>query len=448
MTSKNPVRSCEDVDESVLSYAEIKALCIGDLRIREKMDLDIQVSKLRMLEGSHKSQQYRLQDRALKYYPREIEHMRERVTGLEKDFECWSRHSDGEFGMTVSGKVFGKDEKKEAGEAILEACNGLHGIKNTVKIGEYMGFDMTVTYSFVTQKSQISLRADGVTHQIEAGESATGNITRLDNTLEKIPERLRSAKEGLEDLHKQIENAKEELERPFPQAQELKEKSERLAELDILLNMDTQEQKEEQENELRDDQGEGQEEEEVSVPIDKTSAPEEAVGRTETVESWEPTGPAVGQRVAFRPHNASGCLIGEIVDMSEDSVTLRCGKMTIPVLRDMGIFRPAPEPNHTETKEYAEERAKCHTEEGGNVFFAQGEGAVYRGAITEVTPNFAIQKVGKNAILHRLKDLEANRDMLCEGTEVSIAKGPKGAISVELWNRDEEKSRERSALSR
>jgi N12 class adenine-specific DNA methylase len=239
MTSKNPVRSCEDVDESVLSYAEIKALCIGDPRIKEKMNLDIQVSKLRMLEGSYKSQQYRLQDRVLKHYPREIEQTRERVTGLEKDIERWIGNSqlqnaDDGFSMTVTGKTFGKDEKKEAGDVILEAANGLHGAKNVSKIGEYKGFEMALTYSFISQKVSMSLRSpetDGVTHQVELGESPIGNITRIDNALEKIPERLKSAKAYMEDLRKQLEAAKEELNRPFPQAKELEEKSARLAEL-------------------------------------------------------------------------------------------------------------------------------------------------------------------------------------------------------------------------
>jgi hypothetical protein len=258
MTSKNPARSCEDVDESVLSYAEIKALCIGDPRIKEKMDLDIQVSKLRMLEGEHRSQQYRLQDDVLKHYPQRIEQTQKQITGLEEDFKRWIERpqlqdTDDGFEMTIMGKIFGKGKRGKAGEAILEIEASLHGAKNASKIGEYKGFEMILTHSFVSQKMSMTLEnpESGVTHWVELGTSPVGNIARIDNVLAKIPERLESEKTYMKNLHKQLETAKEELDRPFPQAKELEEKSARLAELDILLNMDNKQPSEQEEQETQ-----------------------------------------------------------------------------------------------------------------------------------------------------------------------------------------------------
>jgi hypothetical protein len=231
-----------------------------------------------------------------------MELTKERAAGLEKDLERWARHSGEEFEMTVSGQKFGKDEKREAGEAILEACKGAHGIKTTVKIGEYKGFEMRAGYNFITRKADLDLRGgpgpkglglkgDGITHRIELSESATGNITRIANALEKIPERLESAKAHLKDLHKQLEDARAEMGRPFPQARELEEKSARLAELDILLNMDSQKQpgqKQEQEQEqeqkevsetLQEDAETQNSAGEIAVPA---STPDEAAGTADT----------------------------------------------------------------------------------------------------------------------------------------------------------------------
>jgi hypothetical protein len=290
MTSKNPARTCDDVDESVLSYAEVKALCIGNPLIKEKMDLDIQVARLRVLEGSHTSQQYQLQDKVLKHYPKKIKASKERIAGLEKDLETCSLHADEKFSMTVSGRTFGKDEKGEAGKAILETCRGARGITTTAAIGEYKGFTMGVSYSYIRETFELNLRADGVTHQVELGQSAAGNLTRIDNTLEKIPEQLKFTKEYLSDLEKQLENAKEELGRPFPQAQELKEKSARLAELDILLSMDSSG-RAEQENQNEDTAIQKQEEEEGPGNEPREEAEENIPSPVTQVPKLEPAVP-------------------------------------------------------------------------------------------------------------------------------------------------------------
>lgn len=238
MTSKNPVRSCEDVDESVLSYAEVKALCIGDPRIKEKMDLDIQVSKLRMLEASHRSESYRLEDRVLKHLPHQIARTEERIVGLEKDLKQYVTRRDEKFVMTVSGKIYGEKEKTEAGEEILLHCKTVQGVKSVESIGKYMDFDIKLAFNHTKSTFELSLQNDGLAHRVELGESASGNITRINNTLEGIPERLELDRRSLEEYRKQVEDAKEELKRPFSQEEELKTKTARLAELDILLNMD------------------------------------------------------------------------------------------------------------------------------------------------------------------------------------------------------------------
>jgi N12 class adenine-specific DNA methylase len=339
MTNKNPVRSCEDVDESVLSYAEVKALCIGDPRIKEKMDLDIQVSKLRVLEGSHRSQQYRLQDEVLKDYPREIKQTEERITGLEKDFERWTQASqpqnaDDEFSMTVMGKIFSKDEKKEAGEAILEAAKSLHGVKSASKIGEYKGFEMTLAYNHFMEKMNMSLRspeADGMTYQVELGASFTGNIIRIDNAFEKIPERLESAKAHVEDLRKQLEAAKEALGRPFPQAQELEEKSARLGELDILLRMGDQNRpktpEQEQNEQISPEDIKDQVQQEQVSPLQPSAL---LSNRLESVE--------VGQRVSFRLNNNEIALSGQVLENNATTVKIYAAGNDFLIQKDKGNF--------------------------------------------------------------------------------------------------------------
>jgi hypothetical protein len=404
MTSKNPARTCDDVDESVLSYAEVKALCIGDPRIREKIDLDIQVAKLRVLEGSHTSQQYQLQDRVLKYYPKNIKASKERIAGLEDDLKTYSLHTEEKFSMTVSGRRFGEDEKNEAGKAILEACHRVRGIKNVEPIGEYRGFTMILGYNYVREQYELKLTAGGVTHQVELGKSEAGNIKRIENTLEKIPERLESTREDLSDLEKQLENAKEELGRPFPQAQELQEKSARLAELDSQLSLDSRGQSEQEESE--------QEKEPASELLEQ-----------EKDTDAEPFHPQVGQRVVFHPQGSQINLTGKVTDVSDTTVTLLSGRAEIPVMRDQGTFSEAPELDTTQTLEYAQELARQHTGTNGMVFVAGGE-RTYNGHIVEMTPTFLIQKVEEGvAVLHRLKDLgQENEAKLQKGQNVVINK--------------------------
>jgi hypothetical protein len=326
MTSKNPSRSCDDVDESVLSYAEVKALCIGNPLIKEKVDLDIQVARLRVLEGSHTSQQYQLQDKVLKYYPKNIKASTERIAGLEKDLETYSRHAEGKFSMTVSGQRFGEDEKGEAGKAIIEACREARGVTTAAVIGEYKGFAMTVSYNYIRESLDLHLKAGGVTHQVELGTSPSGNLARIDNTLEKIPERLKAAKEYLSDLEKQMEHAKEELGRPFQQAQELQEKTERLAELDILLSIDGREPPLEEGPPVLDGGG--------PAAVSDTECPPEREAEKEKFQ------PEIGQRVVFHPDGSTVKLTGKVVSIEEETVTVQAGSKIIPVYKDKGRFEP------------------------------------------------------------------------------------------------------------
>ena len=239
MTSKSPVRSCEDIDEAALSYAEIKALCAGDPDIKEKMDLDVDVARLRLMKADHQSQQYRLEDRLLKYFPQEIERNQGYLRGFEQDQAMIDAHPlpEKEFvGMTVSGQFF--TGAKEAGEAILEACKSF---KNEADrpIGEYRGFSMSVMYNPMTTQYQLTLKG-AMSHQVELGSDPRGNITRIDNALAGIPKRIQFMQDKLNDLNQQMTTARAELGKPFPQEDELRAKSTRLAELDAKLNLDHQ----------------------------------------------------------------------------------------------------------------------------------------------------------------------------------------------------------------
>ena len=237
MTSKSPVRSCEDIDEAALSYAEIKALCAGDPAIKEKMDLDVDVARLRLMKADHQSQQYRLEDRLLKYFPQEIERNRGFIQGFEKDLATVEAHPlpEKEFvGMTVAGQSF--TEAKDAGEAILAACKTVHDEKDK-PIGEYRGFSMNLMYNPFTSQYVLTLKG-AMSHQVELGADARGNITRIDNALAGIPRRMQNVENKLTDLNQQMTTAKTELGKPFPQEEELRTKSARLAELDAKLNLD------------------------------------------------------------------------------------------------------------------------------------------------------------------------------------------------------------------
>ena len=237
MTSKSPVRSCDDVDEQALSYAEIKALCAGNPLIKEKMDLDIDVARLKVLKADHQSQQYRMEDKLLKYFPAEIEKQAGYIHGFEADIKTVEAHpqiSEGFCGMEIMGKHYA--EKADAGEIILAACKETKGA-DPVLLGSYRGFRMELSYDSFRSEFDIVLKG-AMSHRVALGTDARGNITRLDNALSGIPERLERANEQLTNLYNQQEAAKAELGKPFPQEAELAAKSQRLAELDAALNME------------------------------------------------------------------------------------------------------------------------------------------------------------------------------------------------------------------
>ena len=237
MTSKSPVRSCEDIDEAALSYAEIKALCAGDPAIKEKMDLDVDVARLRLMKADHQSQQYRLEDRLLKYFPQEIEKSMGFLKGYEQDQAIVAAHPlpEKDFaGMTVRGQTY--NEAKDAGEAILAACKTVKSDKD-LELGEYRGFPMTLMYNPFSSQYILTLKG-AMSHQVELGSDARGIITRIDNILAATPKRIRNVENKLNDLRQQMAAAKAELGKPFPQEEELRSKSARLAELDTKLSLD------------------------------------------------------------------------------------------------------------------------------------------------------------------------------------------------------------------
>ena len=240
MTSRTPLRSCEDVDESVLSYAEVKALCIGDPRIKEKMELDVDVAKLKLMESSFNNQRFALEDKLRKGFPCVIAQTEQNIQSLEKDAAAVERTRGQDFSITILGKTYGLDaegkpRKQEAGEALLAAAQALG--KNQGTIGEYRGFKMGFHYDAGFNKVYLNLTGVA-THNIELGESVIGNLTRIENAVEGIPKRLGEAREKLESLHEQVRAAREELGKEFPHARELQEKTARLAELNVLLSMD------------------------------------------------------------------------------------------------------------------------------------------------------------------------------------------------------------------
>ena len=237
MTSKSPVRSCDDVDEQALAYAEIKALCAGDPQIKEKMDLDVDVARLKVLKADHQSQQYRLEDKLMKYFPAEIEKTQGFIKGFQLDIRAVAAHplpEEGFCGMEVNGTRF--TEKSEAGEAILAVCKANQSLE-PVPLGSYRGFKMVLIFDSFQKEYQVLLKGE-MTHRVPIGTSAAGNILRLDNALAGIPARLEKAEQQLDSLRSQQEAAQAKLGKPFPQEAELAEKSARLAELDALLNMD------------------------------------------------------------------------------------------------------------------------------------------------------------------------------------------------------------------
>ena len=238
MTSKSPVRSCEDVDEAALTYAEVKALATGNPYIKEKMDLDIQVSRLKLMKANHTSQIYRLEDNIAKNYPKQIEILQERIRGFQTDMETVRKNlpADKEnFSLKVGNRIF--TDKKEAGTAILAMCQEMDSLQQMVEIGEYAGMRMKVTFDSFNRKFVMSLKGE-LSHNFELGSDAFGNITRLHNVLGGMAGELSEAETKLNNVAHQLETAKIEVQKPFPAEEELKEKMERLAELDALLNMD------------------------------------------------------------------------------------------------------------------------------------------------------------------------------------------------------------------
>ena len=237
MTSKSPVRSCDDVDETALSFAEIKALCAGDPRIKERMDLDVDVARLKLMKADHQSKQYHLEDQLLKTFPEEIEKNKGFITGLEADMKTLAEHphpEDGFAGMEVRGDTL--TDKENAGAALLDACKEVKG-SDPVSVGSYRGFAMSVSFDAFRQEYMLLLKGE-MTHRAALGTDPRGNLTRIDNALAQMPQRLEAVKNQLDNLYQQQAAAKAEVGKPFPQEQELRDKSARLAELDVLLNMD------------------------------------------------------------------------------------------------------------------------------------------------------------------------------------------------------------------
>ena len=238
MTSKSPVRSCEDVDEAALSYAEVKALATGNPYIKEKMDLDIQVSKLKLMKANHTSQKYRLEDNITQHYPHQIAIFKERIEGFTADMNKYAKNKPEDkeqFFMQVGGKPY--TDKKEAGTAIIAMCKEIKGINASADVGEYLGFKLNVTFDSFNNKFVMNVKG-AMSHPMEVGSDAIGNITRINNVLEAMPTQLEEAQTKLANVEHQLETAKAEVDKPFPQEAELAKKLERLAELNALLNMD------------------------------------------------------------------------------------------------------------------------------------------------------------------------------------------------------------------
>ena len=237
MTSKSPVRACDDIDETALSYAEIKALCAGDERIKEKMDLDVDVARLKLMKSNHQSQQYRLEDNLLRYFPEQIEQSKGFIAGFEADMKTLAEHphpTDGFAGMTVRGDVL--TDKENAGAALVDAFKEVKGL-DPVPVGSYRGFQMSLTLEDFGRDYVLTLKGQ-MTHRVTLGKDPRGNLTRIDNALNGMADRLATVQSKLESLYSQMETAKQELGKPFPQEDELRVKSARLAELNIALNID------------------------------------------------------------------------------------------------------------------------------------------------------------------------------------------------------------------
>ena len=243
MTSKSPVRSCEDVDEAALTYAEVKALATGNPYIKEKMELDIQVSKLKLLKANHTSQKYRLEDDIAKRYPMQIAELKERVAGLKADIATYNANkpTDKEaFAMTIAGKTY--KDRKEAGGALIVMCKESYSLEAKAVnapafVGEYLGMKMSVTFETFYKKFTLTLKGS-MSYSVEIGSDPSGNVTRINNVLENMGKQLEETMTQLSNAEHQFRTAKEEVQKPFAQETELAEKLKRLAELNTLLDMD------------------------------------------------------------------------------------------------------------------------------------------------------------------------------------------------------------------
>ena len=252
MTSKSPMRSCDDVDEQALSYAEVKALCAGDPRIREKMDLDVQVAKLKVLRSDYQNQKYRLEDKLLKHYPEEIQKAKNRIAALKNDAQIADAHPQDKenfCGMTIKGMVF--DEKKAAGERLMLACKEMPNA-DMMLLGTYRGFELNIRFDSFKNEHQIVLRGE-LSYPVPLGDDPRGNIVRLDNAIGNFADRIADADAALDSLEQQKQAAEVEIAKPFAQEEELQTKSAHLAELDALLNMEHQSSRTEPEAEEKPD---------------------------------------------------------------------------------------------------------------------------------------------------------------------------------------------------
>lgn len=238
MTSKSPVRACEDVDDTALSYAEIKALATGNPYIKEKMDLDVQVSKLKLLKANHTSQIYRLESDIAKNFPVQISALKERIAGMQVDSQVVKSvdlQDNDTFAMTVGNVLY--EDKKEAGEALIAACAGLKTVSTGGKVGEYHGFTLSASYNMFSNAFELTVKGK-CSYKLEIGKDPIGNMQRIHNTLSSIDRKLTESKQKLETVQQQLATAQEEVKKPFPKEAELNEKMERLSELNALLNMD------------------------------------------------------------------------------------------------------------------------------------------------------------------------------------------------------------------
>lgn len=238
MTSKSPARSCEDIDETALSYAEIKMLATGDPHIKEKMDLEIDVSRLKLVKANHQSQKFAMQDRLLKFFPREVKLTEERIAGFKSDMALYEQHKTEDFpGMVLRGVNYA--EKKDAGATLIETCKAQTSPEQK-EVGNFRGFTLMLSYDTFGKTFKLTLKG-ALSHTIDLGSDIHGNIQRMENVFEAFPTRLNACEQALANLQTQIEIAKAEVEKPFAQENELRTKSARLTELDFMLNMDKRE---------------------------------------------------------------------------------------------------------------------------------------------------------------------------------------------------------------